>query len=72
MSLLREKRLELGLTMTAVAASAGIDLGRLSRLERDQARLTDKELVKLAAAMKCSPLDLLPAVAPTQEEAVHV
>jgi len=56
---LRELRLELGLTLEAVAARAAIDVSTLSRLESGKRRLALDHLPGLAAALGVSADELL-------------
>ena len=56
---LRERRLELGLTLEAVAARAAIDVSTLSRLESGKRRLALDHLPALADALGVSADELL-------------
>jgi len=61
---LRELRLERGLTLEAVAASAAIDVSTLSRLESGKRRLALDHLPSLAAALGVSSDELVGPAAP--------
>lgn len=67
MTLLRQKRLALGLTLAVVAEQAEMDIGKLSRLERGLAKLTIEDAYRLADAMGCNLSDLAPDKIPTEE-----
>jgi len=55
---LRRLRKERKLTLDAVARHAGIDFGALSRKERQLVRLSDIEILKLAAFFGVEPREL--------------
>ena len=55
---LRRLRKERKLTLDVVARHAGIDFGALSRKERQLVRLSDIEILKLAAFFGVEPREL--------------
>lgn len=52
---LRKRRKALGLTLQQLAAKTDADTGNLSRIERGQQGLSEAMLLKLCAALDCSP-----------------
>lgn len=63
MSLITQKREAAGLTMTECARRAGIDLGKLSRIERGMMPLKVPDIARLARALGCETKDLVPSLA---------
>jgi len=64
MSPLRAKREQVGLTVTGLAARAGMLPSKLSRLERGLLKLKVDDLLVLAEALACDVPDLIPAGEP--------
>jgi transcriptional regulator with XRE-family HTH domain len=64
MSPLRAKREQAGLTVTALAARAGMLPSKLSRLERGLLKLKVDDLLVLAEVLECDVPDLIPAGEP--------
>lgn len=62
MSLITQKREAAGLTMTECARRAGIDLGKLSRIERGIMPLKVPDIARLARALGCETKDLVPSL----------
>lgn len=70
-SALRRIRLKVGMTMTELAARTAMDLSKISRIENGHLRLKVDDVLILAKALGCEPVDLLPSLVDA-EEAVDV
>lgn len=69
--LVREKRLELGLSQTALAEASGLSKGHLSTLEAGKIALPAPDIRRrLAAALGVSHLDLLVAAGEITEDEI--
>lgn len=62
MTLITQKREAVGLTMTECARRAGIDLAKLSRIERGIMPLKLPDIARLARALGCDTKDLVPSL----------
>lgn len=61
-----------GMTRRQLSELSGIPIGRLGRIERGVQAVTLTDLVKLARALGCDPLDLCrDALIPTDEHHPH-
>ena len=69
MSLITTKREEAGLSMTECARRAGMDLGKLSRLERGLMPLKLPDIALLARVLGCDTKDLVPSLADLENPA---
>lgn len=56
---LRELRLKQGLSQAELARQAGVEQTRISALERERRTPHLATLERLAAALRCAPVDLL-------------
>ena len=68
---LRAKRQQAGLTMTELATRAGLELSKLSRLERGILKLKVDDLIALAEVLGCDVNELIAAANLTIPEKVH-
>lgn len=55
----RARRKTLDLSQEALADAAGIDRSHMCKIERGERNVTFLNIVRIAAAMQCSPSDLL-------------
>ncbi|MGA6106986.1 helix-turn-helix transcriptional regulator [Pseudomonas solani] len=55
----RARRKMLDLSQEALADAAGIDRSHMGKIERGERNVTFLNIVRIAAAMQCSPSDLL-------------
>lgn len=60
MSIVKEKREALGISMTELSKRTGLSLVKLSRIENGHREVTIGDLRPLARAFACSVEDLLP------------
>lgn len=58
---LRERREEAGLSVQEAADASGMAYSAFARLERGEREPTISTLQRLAAALGCTPADLIPA-----------
>ncbi|MFD9107178.1 helix-turn-helix domain-containing protein [Streptomyces bottropensis] len=56
----RRKRIEAGLTQIALAAEAGVSTAHMSSIERGGRGASPKVLKRLAEALDCEIVDLMP------------
>lgn len=70
--LLKKFREDTGRSQTEVATSAGLAAYRLSRIEAEKSEATVEEFVKICAALKVSPGDVLPTSASKTTVPVHL
>lgn len=59
---LRRLRFAAGLTLTALAGRSGINLSTLSSYENGRYSPSPSSLTRLAAAIGCEPVDLMPDI----------
>lgn len=59
---LRRLRFAAGLTLTELSGRSGVDLGSLSRYENGKRNPSPRSLARLAEAIGCEPIDLMPDV----------
>jgi len=70
-SALRDHRLSVGLSMTALAAFAGVSIGTVRRIERgDIAHIRIGSLIMVCACLGLSGADALPILSATGRNAV--
>jgi ribosome-binding protein aMBF1 (putative translation factor) len=58
--IIREKRLQLGVSQDALALMAEIDRSYVGRIERGEVNVTLEKAYELARALRCDIRDLLP------------
>ena len=63
MSPLRAKREQTGLTVTELAARAGMIPSKVSRVERGILKLTVDDVLIFARVLRCEPGELMPKIA---------
>lgn len=59
---IREKRQAYGLSQDRFALVAGIDRSYMGRIERGEVSITIEKLYRIAEALQCEPIILLPKV----------
>lgn len=58
---IRARRREMHLSQEALADAAGIDRSHMGKIERGERNVTMLNVLRIAAAMKCSASDLMAA-----------
>lgn len=58
---IRTRRLALGLSQEALADAAGVDRSHMGKIERGERNVTALNLIRVAAALKLAPSEILAA-----------
>jgi len=59
MSLVKEKRVQAGLSLTELSRRSKISVSKLSKIENDKLTLREIDIATLARALGCSPAALI-------------
>ncbi|CEP35457.1 Putative uncharacterized protein [Halomonas sp. R57-5] len=68
---IREKRRANGLPQDRFALVAGIDRSYMGRIERGEVSITVEKLYRIAAALQCEPVALLPKISSIHLQPPH-